>query len=264
MRTIVVPTDFSSSAEHAGLYAAQLAKALNASILLLHVYQMPVTMSDFPVLIVSSEELKKNADEALKKVKAALQQTLPGVPVETESRLGDLIDEIKEVCEKREVIALVAGTKDLSGFERLLLGNTTLSIIRHCSFPVIAVPEGAEIKLPLKLALAVDLLNVEEIPVAKILDLVSRLHAELHLVHVEMKDEHFSENDLPVELKGARFHSLKETDITQGIQQFVQLNNIDLLAVLPHKHNLYERLFFKGHTTELVTAMPVPVLCIRN
>ena len=40
--------------------------------------------------------------------------------------------------------------------------------------------------------------------------------------------------------------------------------NIDLLLMLPHKHNLYERLFFKGHTQGILHAMPVPVMSICN
>ena len=74
MKTIVVPTDFSASAEHASIYAAELAKSINATVLLLHVYQMPITMSDFPVLIISAEELKNNADKGLQRAKEAAEK----------------------------------------------------------------------------------------------------------------------------------------------------------------------------------------------
>lgn len=263
MKTLLVPTDFSVSAEHATLYAVQLAKAMQARILLLHVYQLPIAMSDFPVMIVSADELKKNADEALKRAKEAAQKAAPDVVFEMESRMGDVVQEINDACENREVVALVTGTKDLSGFENFLMGSTTISLVKHCEHPVIAVPEKTALKRPSKIALAVDLEHRDEIPVQKINDLIIALQAELHVVHVEEDGRTLTEADLPAGLQLAGHHSLKEDDVTEGLQHFTERNGIDMVMVLPHKHNLYERLFFKGHTTGLINAMPVPVVAVR-
>jgi nucleotide-binding universal stress UspA family protein len=261
MKTIVVPTDFSTSAQHATLYAAEIAKAINASVLLLHVYQIPVTMSEFPVLIVSGEELKNNADAGLQKAKEAAEKAMPGVPFKTESKMGDIVDEIQDSCSKRDVIALVAGTKDMSGFERFLLGNTALTIAKNCNFPVITVQESAPIKIPKRIALAVD--NDDKIPAEKIQAFIQLFGAQLHVVHVETEDKP-SPIHLPDTLTGAAYHSLKEDDVAKGIHNFVEQNSIDLVLILPHKHNLFERIFFKGHTSELISEMPVPVLCISE
>ena len=264
MKTIIVPTDFSTAAEHAALYAAKLAKVMNASVLLLHVYQLPVAMNDFPVMMVSAEEMKNNADTGLKRVQEVLQKQVPDVVFETESRMGDVVQEIEDASANWDIIALVAGTKDMSGFERFLTGNTTLSIVNKCSRPVIAVPEDAAINKPQRIALAVDFLHADEIPVQMIAALTQSLNAELHVVHVEQKGEAATAQALPEELRKATYHSLNEEDVAKGIAHFVTENNIDLVMVLPHKHNLYERIFFKGHTKELIKSMPVPVLCIRN
>ena len=260
MKTIVVPTDFSASAEHASIYAAELAKSINATVLLLHVYQMPITMSDFPVLIISAEELKNNADKGLQRAKEAAEKVMPDVQFETESRLGDIVEEIKDVCSKRGIVALVAGTKNRSGLENFLLGNTALSIVKHCDFPIITVPQGAVIKTPTTIALAVD--DAKDIPVSKIKEFIQLFGAQLHIVHVETGGEN-SPVHLPDTLKDATYHSLKEDDVAKGIHHFVEQNSIDLVLILPHKHNLFERVFFKGHTKELINEMPVPVLCIQ-
>jgi nucleotide-binding universal stress UspA family protein len=263
MKTIIVPTDFSTTAEHAALYAAELARAIDASVVLVHVYQLPITMSDFPVMVVSAEEMKNNADIALARIKEVVEKQVPGVRFETESRMGDVVQELEEICTGKDAVMLVTGTKDMSGFERFLTGNTTLSIVKKCTGPVIAVPESAVIKKPQRLALAVDLLQADEIPVQKITAFVQLLQAELHLVHVEQEGETTTLENLPGELKTATYHSLKEEDVTKGIEHFVKEHHIDMVVVLPHKHNLYERLFFKGHTKEFISSMPVPVLCIR-
>ena len=263
MKTLLVPTDFSVSAEHATQYAAQLAKALQATVLLLHVYQLPITMTDFPVMMVSTDELKRNADEALRRAMEAAQQASPDVAFEMESRMGDVVQEINDACEKRDVVALVTGTKDLSGIESFLIGSTTTSLVKHCEHPVIAVPEKSAVKLPAKIALAVDLDHRDEIPVEKINVLVAALQAELHVVHVEEDGRRLTDADLPAGLSITTSHSLKEHDVTEGLQHFTDQHNIDMVMVLPHKHSLYERLFFKGHTKGLINAMPVPVVCVR-
>lgn len=264
MKTIIVPTDFSASAEHASLYAAHLAQELNAGLLLLHVYQVPIPMGDFPVLIISADELKKNADEALKRAKEAVQIKFPALQIEAESRMGDVVDEIHETCDKIDVLFLVTCAKDLGGFERFLLGNTAFSIIKNSTFPVIAVHDGAKLQVPKKIALATDLMHTEKMPVQTIIQIVASLRAELHIVHVETEGENASADSLPEELKTATYHCLKEQDVTTAVQHFVEQNNIDLVLILPHKHNLYERLFFKGHTEGLINKMPVPVMCLQN
>ena len=264
MKTIIVPTDFSTAAEHAALYAAELAKAMQASVVLLHVYQIPVAMNDFPVMVVSVEELKKNADIGLKRVQEAIQKQVAEVQFETESRMGDIVQEIEDACAERDVVAMVTGTKDMGGFERFLTGNTTLSLVKKCTHPVIAVPEGAAIKTPKRLALAVDLSHAGEIPVQKIVTFKEALNADLHVVHVEQEGESLTPDVLPQGLRNTVYHSLKNEDVAKGISQLVAEQNIDMVVVLPHKHSLYERIFFKGHTKNLIESIPVPVLCIRQ
>ncbi len=58
MKTIIIPTDFSPVATNALHYAIDMAKKINASLLLLHVYQVPVSYSDVPIMLVSVEELR--------------------------------------------------------------------------------------------------------------------------------------------------------------------------------------------------------------
>jgi nucleotide-binding universal stress UspA family protein len=73
MKTILVPIDFSPSSDNAMNYAAYLAAKVGASLLLVHVYQIPVSMNDMPVLMVSAEELKNSADKGLQKAQEELQ-----------------------------------------------------------------------------------------------------------------------------------------------------------------------------------------------
>ena len=72
MKTIIVPTDFSPIATNAMNFAAEMAVNINASLMLLHVYQVPVSMTDVPVVLVSADELKKESEAKLQEIKNAL------------------------------------------------------------------------------------------------------------------------------------------------------------------------------------------------
>jgi nucleotide-binding universal stress UspA family protein len=263
MKTIIVPTDFSAPAEKAMLYAGQLAKSIDASILLLHVYQIPVGMNDMPVLMVSADELKNNAEAGLNRAKDSLQKHYGLVNVETESRLGDVVDELNDLCEKINPLLIIVGKHGASGVERILFGSTSLSIIRHTNFPVLVVPDQAQSTGVKKTVLAVDA-SAEHFPAEKIKSAVSALRTQLHLIHVQ------AEKSASLDLKklktglNATYSTVYSSEFVEGIETYIREHNIDLLIVIPHKHNLVERLFFKTHTPELLKKISIPILCINE
>ena len=73
MKTILLPTDFSPAATNAMNYAVAMAKEINASIILFHVYQIPVTITEVPVQMINIEELRKNSATHLQSLKEKIQ-----------------------------------------------------------------------------------------------------------------------------------------------------------------------------------------------
>lgn len=263
MKTIVVPTDFSTPAENAMLYAGQLATNIHAAIVLLHVYQIPVAMNDMPVLMVSPDELKKNADAGLERAKELLQEKFERLDVRTESRLGDVVDELQDVCEKENPFAVVAGNHGATGIERVLFGSTSLSIVRRTTCPVIVVPHRSQAGEIKNMAVAIDA-SMENFPVEKIKNIVAELQTQLHLIHVsQAKMAALDTSKLCAELN-AKCQTIYDHEFVRGIESYVQDNKIDLLVILPHKHNLIERLFFKTHTQELLHKISIPIMCIND
>src|SRR5687767_9896132 len=123
MKTIIVPTDFSPIATTAMNFAAEMAANINASLTLLHVYQVPVSMTEVPVVLVSSEELRKSSEEKLEILKQELAYATSGkIKIYTEARLGDVSDELEEICKQVHPFAVIMGTKGASGVERILFG----------------------------------------------------------------------------------------------------------------------------------------------
>jgi nucleotide-binding universal stress UspA family protein len=275
MKTIIVPTDFSPIAANAMNFAADMAVNINASLMLLHVYQIPVSMTDVPVVLVSAEELRKSNEIKLQEAKDALTQITSGkLKIYTEARMGDVSDELEDVCKHVQPFAVIMGTRGASGVERILFGSTTLTAIRHLTWPVIVVPPGKEYGTGIKkIGFACDFNKVvETTPIQFIKNMVKEFGAELHVLNVDHESKHFKpetpEESLMLhtllEDLDPKYHFIDHVDIEDGINEFVEENNIDLLITIPKKHNLLEGLFKHSSTKQLVTQSHVPVMCVHE
>jgi len=275
MKTIIVPTDFSPIATNAMNFAADMAININASITLLHVYQVPVSMTEVPVVLVSADELRKSSEEKLEILKQDLAHLTSGrIKIYTEARLGDISDELEDVCKHVEPFAVIMGTKGATGIERILFGSTTLTAIRHLKWPVIVVPPGKEYGTGIKkIGFACDFDKVvESTPIQFIKNMVKEFGAELHVLNVDHENKNFKPETpdeslmLHTLLKdlNPQYHFIDNEDIEDGINEFVETNNIDLLITIPKKHKLLEGLFKPSSTKQLVTRSHVPVMCVHE
>ena len=275
MKTIIVPTDFSPIATNAMNFAADMAVNINASLMLLHISQVPVSMTDVPVVMVSAEELRKSSEAKLQETKDALTHITSGkIKVYTEARLGDVSDELEDVCKLIQPFAVIMGTRGTTGVERVLFGSTTLTAIRHLKWPVIVVPPGKEYGTGIKkIGFACDFDKVvESTPIQFIKKMVKEFGAELHVLNVDYESRRFKpetpEESLMLhtllEDLDPNYHFINHVDIEDGINEFVEENNIDLLITIPKKHKLLDSLFKQSSTKQLVTQSHVPVMCVHE
>lgn len=275
MKTIIVPTDFSAIATNALHYALEMAKKVNASILLLHVYQVPVSFTDTPIVLVSVEELRKGAEEQMLKLKEEVEHMVSGsVKVYTETRLGNVSDELENLCNKINPFAVVMGTKGSSGMERMLFGSNTLNAIRHLTWPVICVPPGKTWGQGIrKIGFACDFRDVvKTTPTHSIIEFVKAFNASLDVLNVDYHNKHFKpetpEQSLLLhtllEEAGPAYHFIEHADIEDGINEFAEKNNLDLIITIPKKHKLLGQLFKPSSTKQLVYQAHVPVMCVHE
>lgn len=275
MKTIIVPTDFSPIATNAMHYSIEMAKSVNASLLLLHVYQVPVSFTDTPIVLVSIEDLRKGAEEQIAHLKAEVEHLTSGsLKVYTETRLGNVADELENLCNKINPFAVVMGTKGASGVERILFGSNTLTAIRHLTWPVICVPPGKNYGNGIKkIGFACDFKDVvKTTPTHYIVDFVKEFKAELDVLNVDYHNKHFKPETpeqsvlLHTLLEEANpvYHFIEHADIEDGINEFAEKNNLDLIITIPKKHRLLEGVFKPSSTKQLVYQSHVPVMCVHE
>lgn len=140
IRKILVPTDFSDHARHAAETAGQLAKALGASVHLLHVLNLPVQAVTPEAAVVPVgfwKELRAHAEkqvEAEKKKLAAL-----GVTATTEVFEDVPGFAISGAAERVKADLIVMGSRGLSGLKHIVLGSVAERTVRTAPCPVLTV-----------------------------------------------------------------------------------------------------------------------------
>ena len=277
MKTIIVPTDFSPVAMNALNYAIDMATAIDGDILLLNTYQAPVSYSEAPispVTVISLDDIRNSSEERLNTLKEDVLRITDGeLKVYTESRLGNTVDALEDICSSTKPFSVVMGSHGSTGVERLIMGSTTLSVIRHLRHPVIVVPPGTTYKAINKIGLACDFKDVvETTPIEYIRSIVEEFGAELHVLNINkdedvLSDKAASESGWLDSMLGdirPNYFFLKRDDVVEGINEFAETHNLDVMIVIPKKHNLFERIFHKSRSKELITHAHIPILSIHE
>ncbi len=271
MKKIIVATDFSPSAMNAVNYAADMASSIQADLILLHVYQVPVSYAEIPVAI-NLDDIQRNVEDELNKIREELNRKGSGkLTIETEVRVGTFFPELKTVCEIVKPYTVILGSQGKTAAERFLFGSHAIHAMKHLMWPLITVPPKASFSAIKKIGLACDFSDVvETTPVDEIKTLVNDFHARLHVLNTGKKEKYdpdavFESGLLQELLSGLNpeFHIISSENTDEGIMEFADNNQIDLLLVLPRRHNLLDLVTHKSHTKQFVLHSHVPAMALH-
>lgn len=134
--TILVPVDFQAASLAALATARDLARRLDLSVTLLHVYTIPVVIyPGFDPIITPDlpDQIASAAKAALDKL-AAAQGGLT-----TLLRSGDPATEILAAIEAEEPALVAMGTHGRKGLSHLFLGSIAEKVLRSSPVPVLTV-----------------------------------------------------------------------------------------------------------------------------
>jgi nucleotide-binding universal stress UspA family protein len=274
MKLLIVPTDFSTISDNATKYAMDMALALGARIMLLNVYQIPISFSEVPLVTISLDQLKYISENKLNELKDNLTRISDNkISISVQSILGEVSEEVKKLCDHIKPFAVIMGTRGVSGIGKFFLGSNTMTVIGKTETPVFVIPPGATFKPYKKVGLATDMQDVvHNMPIEEIREIVTFFNADLHVLNVDNEKKHFTtytpEESLNLDtmLSGLNpvYNFIENKDIDEGLNEFAAKNNIDLLITLPKKHEFLEKILEKSHTRELIYNTTIPLMCIHQ
>lgn len=275
MKPIIVATDFSPVSLNAVNYAADLACAMDTNLVLLHVCPLPVAHFETPFAADSLSGLIKDAEEKMLQLRRDIINRINDrIAIVSEVMTGKVLEGIEEYSLTTAPYAIIMGTQGTGAMEKLFFGSNSIAALKNLSWPLIVVPPEAKFKNIMKIGIACDLKKVvETAPVDQIKVLMSVFQAELHVIHVNRESEKaysaekVEESGLLQEMLEDLhpvYHFLNYINIDEGLNEFSQKNDIDLLIIIPKKHNLIDKIFHKSHSKHMITHTHVPVMSVHE
>jgi nucleotide-binding universal stress UspA family protein len=274
IKNILVPTDFSPCSKNAVRIAVDLSKKLGAKIHLINAIHVPTPHMDIggqamiePMLEEYEEEIDKKFD--------ALDEEIPGlkdVKHDHRAYVSFTIDAIYTAMETKKIDMIVMGTKGSHDTLEKLLGGVSSEVIRIADVPVLVVPETTKQFKPKKIVFAADFNKIESIGrLSPLKDIAELFEAEITIVNVT-EDDKFPFSRLVESFKVDKFlknikHSFETTkndDVRAGLFEFAEKNSADMIAMMPRKHSLFEKIFKSSVTKKVAMGVKVPLLTFHE
>lgn len=281
IRHILIPVDFSEEGQYLPEYGLKLAiRSGAAKVVVLYSYQVPVTnygdittipATHMPDQVLIMEEIQKSAEERMQELEKSLLQP-SGIPYECLVMPGPAMSNINQTVEKHDIDLVVMATHEAGALERLL-GDLTAYALEKCKAPLLLVPEHAVFEPIRKIAFATDLKKIVRTAVfdkLKFLAHTFKAHIIILNVNTDLKDlteEETEElNHIKQELQGMEYHFqfIEGEDAEEAILNYVENQQIQLVAAVPRHHGFFESLFRSSVTKKLALHSKVPLLAIHE
>lgn len=276
MKRILFPTDFSETSFNAFRYALELAKIMQAEILVLHTYE-PTSFNSARISAKELDEFKHNVEvEKLEKLNShfedfnniAKEMESSGIRYYFSLELGYLLPIIQQKLYENEFSLIVMGTNNDKGLEAAILGSNTYSVIAHTQTPVLCVPKLAKFKKINKMAFSTLLSPKEETALKYFLEICQRSNSEPRFVYIDNKKRDL-ENVIATwkqsfESKKTQLDIIHGTNIVQEMVDYTIREEIDVFTTVKRHRKFLESLFTSSFTKKISNVIHIPLLVLHS
>jgi nucleotide-binding universal stress UspA family protein len=152
---VLVPIDFSATADRALAYAIALAQQLHARLTLLHVLDLtPVTMEEMTAGVVATylDDLETDAQHLLQSSLERVRHA--GLQGESLLVQGTPTQTIVDTAGEQGVDLIIMGTHGRTGLAHVFLGSVAEHVVRQGPCPVLVVRRAPDTSAPAEDALS--------------------------------------------------------------------------------------------------------------
>jgi nucleotide-binding universal stress UspA family protein len=273
---ILIPTDFSETAELAVAHGAYMARLFNAKIFLLHVIESNVyaSMAGEPVYLIDvnteaqeapEEKLYREADEITKKYNVELYAlTTAGKPAKG----------IAEVAGKNNIDIIIMGTHGTSGFEEFIVGSNTNHVVNLVSCPVISVQKFAKEPGFSNIIMPIDNDLHSRQKVNNVVELAREYKSMVHILGLLETDDETDEKKFEIKLDTVE-HALKHAGIpfnrklvradnlATEAMKYAEEENGDLIVTMTGHESTLSGIFLGAFAKQIVNHSKIPVMSIK-
>ena len=276
-KPILFPTDFSSAADHAFIYALQLADKLNTPIYTLHSYSLPdVRGAHLPHTLqevydsMDMEELETYQDNIPHLRRIAESNNMGHVDIKHILAQGSVLDTINTYADRENAQVIVMGTTGATGL-KALIGSTAGEVMEKAPCPVLGVPDEAKFDGNINnIAITTNFQDEEIKALNWLIGFTETFDCQYHVFNVDLGKIESFRNRMEAfrEKCGDRddlnFYVLDGTDFNETAVRFFNEHHIDLLGMITHRRNFFQELFRFSYAKNLIYHTELPVLAMPS
>ena len=269
MKTILVPTDFSPTADKALILAKDIARKTKSGIHLANFYVIPLADYSQPGISIPGEildEIRKASKEGIKELSDKLREE--GIEVDATVEIGMATDEIVELAKKINADLIVMGTTGGGSILNKLIGSNASNVMQNTTVPIILVPKDYKYNGIYQMVYADSLKEDDNFVIQKLFDFAESIGAlDVMILNINTTG-HYEPLGLDLELRlhttfGSQKVKLNFVDantVKEGLDIYLKDHNIDLVVMSTHKKTLLERIFSNNNTRMLALYSKVPLM----
>jgi nucleotide-binding universal stress UspA family protein len=277
MKQILFPTDFSSISLEAFKFALEYAKGRKSRIIVFHAFDSQAAVSEeiqkiYDKVDIQNFRNKKDSFSPFQKIWKKSNYT--NISLKYIVKEGDFLplfrDYVKKKEDKIDLVVLGTHSNKTKLFE-IFMETNTIKILSEINKPVISVPEEVNFDGTFDNVLFLVDYNEDAIePMTEVLEEVSILGATMHMVHFDVAHgdsivplmEELKKSLNPKDERKIKFVSVDTINIKESLEKYCKENLIDLVYIINHKRNFYQRLFSYSLAEDIIRNTNIAVMAI--
>jgi nucleotide-binding universal stress UspA family protein len=277
MNQILFPTSGNQKSLTALHYACMFAHQKGAGLIILHTYTMPFFHSK-----VTESEQANFKEATLAQHKQLIEDYLKAYEALPQAyKLNKLIDDIKiveadtvqgivEATRAESIGMVIMATEGASLQTNGVLGSNTSLVIQKAHCPVLAVPANTKIQLPKHILCGLDYQQNARYIIGAVMTFADLFNANVTFLYVApfkrtaAQELNYQENYDKAKyylsnLEHWKLDTIAGEDVVQELWQYVQKNNIDLIALETRISKYLENHYLESITRKMVLHTNIPL-----
>ncbi|SKB61748.1 universal stress protein [Maribacter arcticus] len=278
MKHILIPTDFSSNANHAISYALNLFKCERTNFYFIHAYADEVYG---PFHNVNNDTFEKEKQAIGKNCENELSKLVNEVKERTQNPLHHyeaitsfewLVDAVNNFVNIKNIDLMIMGTKGKTASSSITFGSNTVQVFKYVKCPVLAIPDEYEYTQPKKILFPSNYMLPYKRRELKLLDTLSaQFKAQVHSLYIsdfedlslrQLDNKKLLEECLPSAMLSFVMTAVENR--AKAIMTYINENDMDLLVMVNSRHSFLEDMLYRSTIDEIGLTPTVPFLVMQN
>jgi nucleotide-binding universal stress UspA family protein len=274
MKTILYATDYSDNSVAAMHLAHNLATRLDAQLVVMHIFDMPISLSS-PVTLSYLKKEERLLVEHREKLATFCTLHLGKLWQEGKTKLvvrehNSVKDGILEKLVEYQIDLLVLGAKGASAMKEFFLGSTTEALIGSAPCAVLSVPDTFKSDSLKNIVYATDFEQADLFAINRLVKIAEAYDASVKVFHVTTKKEYAGDQQMEwfkdlllqkVQYGRLEFVLRYSDNILDSLQGYLEESKADVLVMLEREdRGIYRKLFHRDFVVRMESKIDIPLM----